>query len=148
GRNFSSTPSCSTTSTSPSQKRACGSSSPPRRYPFLWLSTESGGLPWQERNTRTGQMEGHRIVLDSTTSREICAPGGRNDQRSRLILCVRGPWNSRKRSTGRGLGRLSLKIANRLQRYGTAHRRRETATLCRSSRYAGRSGIARSNSAL
>ena len=45
---------------------ACvGQHLPPRRYPFVWLSTETGGLPWRERNARTGQIEGRRLVPDA-----------------------------------------------------------------------------------
>lgn len=38
---------------------------PPARYPFWWISTESNGLPWHERNERTGHVEERRIFPDT-----------------------------------------------------------------------------------
>jgi len=38
---------------------------PPSRSPFWWVSTESAGLPWQERSERTGRLEERRLVPDA-----------------------------------------------------------------------------------
>jgi hypothetical protein len=37
----------------------------PSRYPFWWISEESTGLPWQERNQRTGLVEERRLAPDA-----------------------------------------------------------------------------------
>jgi len=37
----------------------------PPRYPFWWISTETSGLPWRERNQLTGKIEDRRLIPDS-----------------------------------------------------------------------------------
>jgi hypothetical protein len=37
----------------------------PASFPFRWVATETGGLPWRERDMRTGQVEERRLVPDA-----------------------------------------------------------------------------------
>jgi len=37
----------------------------PAHFPFIWLATETAGLPWRERNHYTAQIEERRLVPDA-----------------------------------------------------------------------------------
>jgi hypothetical protein len=78
----------------------------PARHPFWWISTETAGLPWQQRNETTGQIEERRIVPDAVL--EL------SGERTRIFLECEMGGHPLVRGDENALG----SACSKLQRYG------------------------------
>jgi hypothetical protein len=79
----------------------------PAHFPFVWLATESAGLPWRERNPHTAHIEERRLVPDAILELR--------EQKTRVFLECEMGGHPLVRRDEHALGSVSSK----LQRYGS-----------------------------